>query len=33
LAQPARTALFLPHIQQLGPDDDLIRPGKLQFFP
>ena len=24
--------LFLPHIQQLGPDDDLIRLGKLQFF-
>ena len=24
--------LFLPHIQQLGPDDELIRLGKLQFF-
>ena len=24
--------LFLPHIQQLGPDDDLTRLGKLQFF-
>jgi hypothetical protein len=23
---------FLPHIEQLGPDDDLIRLGKLQFF-
>ena len=23
---------FLPRIQQLGPDDDLIRLGKLQFF-